>query len=192
MTTAPEQNRDVKALRPDMRAHWLKWQAAANEAMDPYTVHITETHRTQERQQWLWNHGRVDGFGVEGRLITWTLDSNHKYHIAIDFHLQLYGQAKWGEDLYLALLSKVPPEEYGLESLAPAEFVHLQIKNAIKVRSDWTPAQEVQMQQPTTRAHKVFVDGKMILKTPLPNTHDVLQRFDTEGNLITSIRPKGT
>ena len=150
----PKRINDLNELRPDFKAAFLKWYNAANRYMANigYAVGITETYRTQERQEWLYKQGRVQGFGTPGRPVTWTKDSNHGYRIAADFHIKQGNVAKWDISLYQMLYENVPPEDYGLESLAPTEWAHLQIKDADKKRTDWgnTPSNEVRLFDPNT------------------------------------------
>ena len=150
----PKRINDLNELRPDFKASFLKWYNAANRAMANlgYAVGITETYRTQERQEYLYKLGRVAGYGTPGRPVTWTKDSNHAYRIAADFHIKKDNRAVWDVELYKKLYELVPPEDYGLESLAPTEWAHLQIKNADNVRTDWgsTSSSQVRLFDPNT------------------------------------------
>ena len=138
--TEPKRINDLNELRPDFKAVFIKWFNAANRAMANlgYGVGITETYRTQERQEYLYKLGRVQGYGTPGRPVTWTKDSNHAYRIAADFHIKKDNRAVWDVALYKKLYELVPPEDYGLESLAPTEWAHLQIKDADNKRTDWS------------------------------------------------------
>lgn len=157
MPCPPEPTRisDVNELRPDF---WLKaqrWLAAIKNQMQ-LDIGIHETYRSQERQNWLYQQGRVEGCGTMGRFVTWTKDSNHLYRIALDFHFRKNGKAIWDVPLYEKALKLVPPVGYGLESLAPTEFVHVQLLNADSNRTDWQPNQTT---EPPKQVLRVFIPG---------------------------------
>ena len=147
----PPQNRDVNELRPDFRTQLIKWMNACNRFLkDGKQVRISETYRSQERQQWLYNHGRVKGCGTPGRFHTWTLDSNHKYRIAADIFIQENGAAIWNPTIYKSLYAQVPPSAFELETLEPLELVHIQLKDATQRRTDWTPDSPASPPPPAT------------------------------------------
>lgn len=138
----PRANRNLNDLRGDFKNLLVKYLKLVSDGMG-LTAKVHETLRTKERQQWLWNQGRVDGCGSPGRHVTWTTDSNHLYGIAADWHFVKGGQAYWGTQWYAEAYKKFPPEDYGLESLAPAYYVHLQLKDAEKRRLTADPIMEL-------------------------------------------------
>lgn len=154
----PPQDRDTKHLRPDFWAKALPWLNAVKKAMN-MDMGIHETFRTSERQDWLYAQGRVAGCGIPGRFATWTRDSNHEYGLALDFHFEQDGQALWDDALYIKALRLVPPVSYGLESLAPTEYVHIQLLDADKLRTNWQPGQAVQQTIPVVTKPKLILKG---------------------------------
>lgn len=162
----PPQNRSLAVLRPDFKARLIQWMGEVNRILLPGTViKPSETHRTQQRQQWLYRQGRERGCGVPGRPVTWTLDSNHKYYIAADLFLDKRGEALWDSELYMEVYSKVPPENYGLETLAPREYAHIQIQNANNSRTDWTPQTPAPPPPPavTNKPVRIFSPSNILL-----------------------------
>lgn len=129
-------NRDLDALRPDFRLRLTAFLAAVEEAFPQYKTGVHETIRTPERQAWLYSQGR----SRPGQKITWTLDSNHLHGIAADWHLtDRDGRAIWDSQTYHDVYKKVQPADYGLETLAPTEQVHIQLLNANQNREAEVP-----------------------------------------------------
>lgn len=119
-------SRDLDLLRPDFRGNLERYFAAVKQHFPQYGIGVHETYRSPERQRWLFEQGR----SRPGIVKTWTLDSNHQYGIAADWHLLQDNFAVWDSQIYASIYEVLPPHEYGLESLAPAEYVHLQLFNA--------------------------------------------------------------
>ncbi|AFZ66972.1 M15 family metallopeptidase [Deinococcus peraridilitoris] len=117
----PKQNRNLDDLNPLFRAPLERWLAAAKKA--GFTVLVYETFRTLERQRYLYACGRT--VAPIGRILTYTLDSAHRYGMACDLvPLHSNGTANWNG--YAALYKAVPPSDYGLETLS-FEQPHLQL-----------------------------------------------------------------
>lgn len=116
--TDPSQScRDWSELEPATRNGILGFIRDAKKI--GYTVIVTDTVRTQARQNWLYAQGRTRG----GAVVTQTLDSVHLYRRAVDIVVVRGGVARW--DLLGELYKKLPPKKYGLE-LLPWEKPHLQ------------------------------------------------------------------
>lgn len=132
-TAQPPQNRDPNDLHPNFRPLFESWRAAANAwltanyADQQANILIVETFRTAARQDWLWKQGRVRGYGVWGRPVTWTRDSAHEIGHAVDIVPQLREKGRWVArwDMLRELHNAVPPNRFGLETL-PVEQIHLQ------------------------------------------------------------------
>jgi hypothetical protein len=125
-------NRDLASLRPDFRAALARFLAAVEAAFPGYKAVVHEAHRSQARQDWIYQQGRTR----PGQIVTWTRDSNHLYGIAADWHVQQGGKAIWDAEVYKRIYAAVPPELFGLETLAPTEYVHVQLANADKRRHE--------------------------------------------------------
>ncbi|WP_299427950.1 hypothetical protein [uncultured Meiothermus sp.] len=167
MQPEPRQNRNPDTLHPNFRPAFERWREAANAwlattyGQGQASVLIVETFRTAERQEWLWKIGRVRGYGVFGRPVTWTTDSAHEIGHAVDVVPQLRQGQRWVArwDLLAELYKAVPPGQYGLETI-PGELPHLQTRGLLRegvvpfarrmglrfnqvVRSTWPQQQEV-------------------------------------------------
>lgn len=71
-------NRDINALHPvAQKACRMFLAECKRQGVD---IFITETYRSQERQNWLYAQGRTR----PGQVVTWTLNSNHKSRLAWD------------------------------------------------------------------------------------------------------------
>jgi hypothetical protein len=130
----PQPIRDPLLLRSDFRQRLEKYLAEVHKRHPQFSTGIHETLRSQERQEYLWKIGREPGYGEPGRVVTWTRDSNHRYGIAADWHLVQGRQAIWDDFVYAQVYRAIPPGDFDLESLAPREYVHLQLKDADKRR----------------------------------------------------------
>lgn len=174
----PKQERSLDLLRPDFREKLDAWLQAVAETFPAYTVGVHETLRTPERQQWLWEQGR----SRPGSIVTWTLDSNHLHGLAADFHVAVNGKAIWDPKVYERIYAAVPPERFGLESLAPTEWVHVQLADADN-RRDEKP-------EPTPDRLLLVYDttGAEVARVPLPATADVLTRVSADGTRV-YVRP---
>lgn len=78
MSTATKQNRDIKSLQPiAQQAAKLFLNECKKQGID---IFVTEYHRSQERQNYLYEQGR----SRPGQIVTWTRNSNHTSGYAWD------------------------------------------------------------------------------------------------------------
>ena len=82
-------NRNLDLLTPETRALALEFLELAKQEW--HDIFITETRRSQERQDMLYEQGRT----TPGNRVTWTKVSSHTKWIAIDFAFEpsVYGSA---------------------------------------------------------------------------------------------------
>jgi peptidoglycan LD-endopeptidase CwlK len=116
----PPQNRDLNALHPLFRAPLERWLAEVRAAGLP--IRVYETFRTPARQAYLYAQGRTR----PGAVVTYTLDSCHRYGTACDWAPLIGGQLSWALDAYERIYKAVPPEHFGLETL-DFERPHIQL-----------------------------------------------------------------
>lgn len=116
----PQQNRDLNDLAQAFRTPLERWLAAVKAA--GFAVMVYETARTRERQEHLYAQGRTR----PGAIITYTLDSCHRYRIAADWAPLIGGAISWNAADYQRIYAAVPPERFGLEKLS-FEMPHLQL-----------------------------------------------------------------
>ena len=107
MSTAvkePPQIRDPNTLAQEFRDRFEPWREAANAWLakrlgaGQASLLIVETFRSKARQDWLWMQGRVKGYGVFGKPVTWTMWSAHRLGRAIDVTPQVLSgrwMARW-------------------------------------------------------------------------------------------------
>jgi D-alanyl-D-alanine carboxypeptidase len=121
----PPQVRDQTHLHPEFKTKLQAWLAAAKKA--GFNILVYETTRTLDRQKYLYGQGRSGvAYGRGGSVVTYTLDSLHRYRCAVDLvPLGRNGAANWGG--YGSLYVAVPPSKFGLEILN-FERPHVQIK----------------------------------------------------------------
>lgn len=168
----PARIRDMGKLEPvfyQRLSEYLKKITPVVKSFGYRGVGVHETLRTQERQDWLWLQGRVPGCGT--RPVTWIRDSHHSRGIAADWHIiKNDGSVQWNSDVYARVYAAVDPAQFGLETLAPTEFVHLQIEGA----DTWNRKQR-QEKEPAEWKIKVY------------NEHsggDVLIRIDSKNGVV--------
>lgn len=120
---------DLDLLWPQFRANLERWLAQAAATFPQFDIRVTETRRTQARQKYLYSLGRTRQ--PYGKVVTYSLDSNHQYGLAADIAIirKRTGKAEWGWETWKAVYTKVAPETYGLEKLE-WEMPHLQIAGA--------------------------------------------------------------
>lgn len=118
----PPINNDINALNPNFR---LKFDARWKEVIAKYpNAVVFETRRSQERQDWLYAQGRTRPWKV----VTWTLNSNHKDGNAVDIVFRNNGKLeRLGPYDDLIQMAK----KYGIRNLKPKETCHFE--------DDWTP-----------------------------------------------------
>lgn len=125
---APPQNRNRDDLRQIFRTPLERWLADMQAWCKPrgLSVLVYETHRTAQRQAYLYAQGRTR----PGPVITYTLDSAHEYGVAVDWCPLRLVEGDWVQDwshaTYAAIYAACPPQKYGLEKL-PWEAPHIQL-----------------------------------------------------------------
>jgi hypothetical protein len=126
------------------------WMAQAVAEFPQFRFRILETLRTRDRQAWLYGQGRdaaeCRAVGISAayadpteKVVTWRMDSLHRYRLAVDFALVRKNkpgptddQIEWASGAYLTVLERVPPEHYGLQSLARiGDYGHLEDLHAL-------------------------------------------------------------
>lgn len=124
---SPPINRELGQLAPIFRIPFLAWLTAAESLLTHVEFRVTETRRTQQRQEWLYKQGREEPFMGAPR-VTWTMDSRHRWGLAVDIAMirRSTGEAIWEISSWEYLYKVVPLEPYGLTTLAPAEWVHIE------------------------------------------------------------------
>jgi hypothetical protein len=116
-------DRDMDKLHPVFREKIEPWLEAVRKQFTQYDILVTEVFRSKERQQHLYNQGRT----TPGAVVTWTLQSVHEFGMAIDWVPTQNDQPLYDVELYQRIYAAVPPARYGLETLAPREYPHVQI-----------------------------------------------------------------
>lgn len=124
---SPPVNREIGDLAPAFRIPFLAWLAATESVLTHVEFRVTETRRTRERQAWLYAQGREAPYLGAPR-VTWTMDSKHRWGLAVDIAMirKSTGEAIWEIPSWRHLYKVVPLEPYGLKTLAPLEFVHIE------------------------------------------------------------------
>ncbi len=128
----PAQNRDPAKLHPEFLKRLNRYIAAVNVALPKYKLTIGEGRRTLARQRWLWSLGRT-WWTRKFRIVTWTLNSMHRWGLANDLVLTEKNKpaiAIWNTEVWAQIYAVVPPSKYGLETLVPFEYNHMQIRDA--------------------------------------------------------------
>lgn len=119
MTT--EINNDINSLNSKFR---VKFDARWKEVIAKYpNAVVFETRRSQERQNRLYAQWRTRPW----KIVTWTLNSNHKDWNAVDIVFRNNGKIEraWPYDDLIVMAKK-----YGIRNLAPKELCHFE--------DDWT------------------------------------------------------
>ncbi|NJK42990.1 MAG: M15 family metallopeptidase [Pleurocapsa sp. SU_196_0] len=130
----PAKNRNPKALHPEFLGRLERWLAAARVAFPHLEFSIGEGRRTLTRQRWLFGVGRTHT--LKSRVVTWTLLSMHRWGLAADIVIvrkTARGVAIWDTSVWQHVFAVIPPSKFGLESLVPTEWNHLQIVDANSV-----------------------------------------------------------
>ncbi len=131
MSHSPPIDRSLESLAPIFKAPLLAWLEEASDTVRHVDFRITETGRSEARQRWLYAQGRQSPHR-ENRVVTWTLDSRHRWGLAADLAMirKDTGQAIWTISSWEWLYRVVPPEVFGLRHLGPQEWVHLEYRYA--------------------------------------------------------------
>lgn len=125
----PRKNNDVSKLHKVFYLPLEGWLKEVNRIVNHVKIDVSEGHRTQERQDWLWSLNRdKNNTTKDGRFRTWTLESNHKYGLAADLRMirKSTGEAVWSEESWEHVYKVVPLKEFGLVTLAPLEQIHVE------------------------------------------------------------------
>lgn len=129
--------RDINALTPTAQKACRLFLEKCKEA--GLNIFITETYRSQERQNELWEQGRTK----PGNIVTWTLNSRHTGRMAWDI-------ATNGPNLYdMTVIRKAGAIAQGLSitwggNWYTPDYVHFEITNSWKVPEE---AEEVTQEQ---------------------------------------------
>lgn len=85
--------RDIDELIPEMRDLTIALMKLFKDKNSNSYIElmITETYRTQKRQDWLYAKGRT----IKGSKVTWTTHSKHTERKAVDFAILYKGKPSW-------------------------------------------------------------------------------------------------
>ena len=128
---SPPINRDLASLHPIFLHPFQAWLRAAEHAVQHVEFRVTETRRTLARQGWLFQQGRTPPHD-RSPTVTWTIQSLHRWGLAADIAMirKSTGEAIWEVSSWAWLYRTVPPEPFGLRTLIPREYVHLELRYA--------------------------------------------------------------
>lgn len=130
-----DRNTSTDDLYPDFAERLQRWLLQASVEFPQFIFRITETRRTLERQKYLYSIGRTRQ--PLGKVVTYTLDSMHRYGLAADIAIirKATKQAIWDWGVWERVYTKVPPGKFGIERLR-WEMPHLQMKDADAMASE--------------------------------------------------------
>ncbi|GHG37616.1 hypothetical protein GCM10017784_35050 [Deinococcus indicus] len=181
MSTA--QNRSMDALAQAYRDCIEPWLAAVRAA--GLGVMVIETHRTRERQEYLFGQGRQGvPYARSGDVVTWTLDSLHRYGLAADVCPVVNGTISWNVADYQRLHRAAPPAKFGLELITNKsggvlEWPHLQIAGG------YAAAQRLGITRDSPQ-HSVWPRPSLAKPAPAPTpTGLTVTLIDASGNPVT-------
>lgn len=131
---APQKQSSLDLLAPVFKQRLEQWLTQARATFPQLSFGVSETRRTLARQQWLYGAGRpeVKPYGRRGVILTYTLDSYHRWGLAADLVIvrkTTPWRAEWDGRLWREVYAKVPPSQYMLRHLN-FEFVHLECIDA--------------------------------------------------------------
>lgn len=128
MPPEPPADRSLSSLAPLFRVPFLAWLEHVSSQVTHVEFIVTETRRSLDRQRWLYAQGREDPFRNRPER-TWTLDSRHRWGLAADLAMMRKetGELIWEVSSWAWLYRVYPLEPYGLRSLAPREWVHVEL-----------------------------------------------------------------
>ena len=132
----PEQDRDLNHLHRIFRQRLEGWLSALR--LLGRVPLIYETFRTPARQVYLYGQGRTR----PGPIVTYTLDSLHRYGAACDLMPVENGTATWDQAAYDRLYRAVSLERFGLENL-DFERPHVQLVGGLATCRQLGIAQDV-------------------------------------------------
>lgn len=126
--TEPARQTSLDLLWPGFREPFERYLAQIRATFPQFDIRVTETRRTQARQDYLYSIGRTRE--PMGKIVTHTRNSMHQYGLATDIALirKRTGQAEWSWKVWESLYRQVPLDPYGLEKL-DWEMPHIQIQN---------------------------------------------------------------
>jgi hypothetical protein len=125
----PKVDKDPASLHGSVRGRFQRWKRQVEAEFPQFEVILLETRRTEARQRWLFAQGRTR----KGKIVTWTMDSRHRFGLAVDFALKrrLTGRIDWDTKVYQRVLERVKPDLYQLKSLASiGDYGHLEASDA--------------------------------------------------------------
>ena len=128
----PAKDRNPLHLHPEFLKRVQAYCAAVNHAFPSYYIALGEGRRTLTRQRWLYSLGRT-WWTRHFKVVTWTLNSMHRWGLADDLVLTTRSNrsvALWDTRLWQHIYAVMPPSKYGLETLVPIEYNHVQIQHA--------------------------------------------------------------
>ena len=160
----PPINNDINSLNSKFR---VKFDARWKEVIAKYpNAVVFECRRSQERQNWLYAQGRTR----PGKMVTWTLNSNHKDWNAVDIVFRNNGvlQRVWPYEDLIQMAKK-----YGIRNLKPKETCHFE--------DDWTPY--VPAQQPTQTSTEPVLDISKLSPEDLAATFELQKDKIRSGQL---------
>lgn len=136
MSLSPPIDKSLDSLAPMFRAPFEAWLKEAQSILTHVDIKVTETRRTLARQEWLYAQGREEPF-LGAPQLTWTLDSNHRWGLAVDLAMirKETGEAIWEISSWKWLYHVAPLNRYGLATLAPLEWAHVEYFWAAKAAS---------------------------------------------------------
>ena len=152
-----------------------------------YKVEVTETYRSQARQNMLYAQGRTD----PGDVVTWTRASNHTAGRAAD----LVVDGSYDNPLAYQRLMRIAREE-GLRTLGPRDPGHVELsafgalgsargsaEGASKVAGDFPATAVIARPAPSIASDSSIVAGSAKLESPaargVPNVGDGIARVAT-------------
>ncbi len=142
MHMIPQINNSIDSLDVNFRKKFNAWWAEVT-AKYPH-ARVFEARRSQERQQYLYAQWRTRPW----RIVTWTLDSNHKDWKAVDivFLNNWKLERAWPYNDLIAMAKK-----YWIRNLAPKELCHFQC--------NWVPYEDYTKQEVDPLIQKLIDNG---------------------------------
>ncbi|MEX0912215.1 MAG: flagellar hook-length control protein FliK [Gemmatimonadota bacterium] len=116
-SAANEVNNDLEMLQPEFRTR-LDRVIERMEAEFGHSVRVVEAHRSQARQDFLYEQGR----SRSGDVVTWTRNSNHTQGRAVDVMID----GTYNNPVGYQRLAQIAAEE-GLRTLGPMDPGHIEL-----------------------------------------------------------------
>ncbi len=113
--------RDTRALTTDLQQRLDRVITRMKNEFG-HDVHVVETARSQERQDYLYEQGRTR----PGAVVTWTRDSAHSQGTAVDVRVD----GSWNNPEGFARLQRIAREE-GLRTLGARDPGHLELESSV-------------------------------------------------------------